>query len=204
MTQQRSTGSKTRLSCSHVHEKNTHPVAQARRHDSRAPMYMKRTHTLANKGSRKREPHKLMLKTWRTLETRQIVQQCAQQHILLNHVCMQTKKGTKLLNHYRRSQGYQKTWSAQRIETIVKHASRPLLQNTTVDCSYNSRQKLRHPWPTGNVETQKLSHTEGRKNNTHIDKMSRPCRHFTKHGSFHMVRGPGLSLSLGRRCGLGD
>ena len=51
-------------------------VAQARRHDYRAPMYMKRTKpTLANKGSRKREPHKLMLKTWRTLETRLIVQQ---------------------------------------------------------------------------------------------------------------------------------
>ena len=118
VTQQRSTGSKTRLSC--------------------APMYMKRTPTLANKGSRKREPHKLMLKTWRTLETRLIVQQCAQQHILLNYVCMQTKKGTKLLNSYQRNQGYQKTWSAQRIQTIVKHASRLLLQNTTVDCSYNS------------------------------------------------------------------
>ena len=50
-------------------------VAQARRHESRAP-------TLANKGSRKRKPHKLMLKARRTLETRLIVQQCAQQHIL--------------------------------------------------------------------------------------------------------------------------
>ena len=126
-------------------------------------MHMKRTPTLANKGSRKREPHKLMLKTWRTLETRLIVQQCAQQHILLNYVYMQTKKETKLLNSYQRNQGYQKTWSAQRIQTIVKHASRPLLQNTTVDCPYNSRQKLRHPWPCENVETQKLSHTEGRK-----------------------------------------
>ena len=28
VTQQRSTGSKTRLSCSHVHEKNTHPCKQ--------------------------------------------------------------------------------------------------------------------------------------------------------------------------------
>ena len=54
-------------------------------------MYMKRTPTIANKGSRKRVPHKLMLKTWRTLETRLIVQQCAQQHMLLNYVCMQTK-----------------------------------------------------------------------------------------------------------------
>ena len=33
-----------------------------------------------------------MLKTWRrTLETRLIVQQRAQQHILLNYVCMLTK-----------------------------------------------------------------------------------------------------------------
>ena len=44
VTRQRSAGSKTRLSCSHVHKKNKLP-------------------TLANKGSRKREPHKLMLKT---------------------------------------------------------------------------------------------------------------------------------------------
>ena len=28
---------------------------------------------------------------WRTLETRLIVQQCVQQHILLNYVCTQTK-----------------------------------------------------------------------------------------------------------------
>ena len=28
MTQQRSSGSKTRISCSHVHEKNTHPCKQ--------------------------------------------------------------------------------------------------------------------------------------------------------------------------------
>ena len=39
-----------------------------------------------------------MLKSWKTLETRLIVQQCAQQHILLNYVSMQTKKETKLLN----------------------------------------------------------------------------------------------------------
>ena len=45
----------------------------------------------------------------------------------------------------------------------VKHSSRPLLQNTTVDCSYISREKFRHLWPSENVETQKLSHTEGRK-----------------------------------------
>ena len=75
--------------------RDTTTKAQARRHDSRAFMCMKRTSTLANKGSRKRKPHKLMLKIWRTLETRLIVQQCAQQHILLNYVCMQTKKGAK-------------------------------------------------------------------------------------------------------------
>ena len=45
VTQQRSSGSKTRISCSHVHERT-----------NKLP-------TLANKGSRKREPHKLMLKT---------------------------------------------------------------------------------------------------------------------------------------------
>ena len=73
------------------------------------------------------------------------------------------KKGAKLLKSHQRSQGYQKTWSAQRIQTIVKHASRPLLQNTTVDCPYNSQEKLRHLWPSENVETQKLSNTEGRK-----------------------------------------
>ena len=32
------------------------------------------------------------------------------------------------------------------------------------------------------------------KNNIHIDKMSRPCRHITKHGSFHILRAPGEVL----------
>ena len=91
------------------------------------------------------------------------------------------------MNSCQRNQGYQKTWSARRIQTFVKHASRPLLQNMTVDCSYNSRQKLRHPWPSDNVETQKLSHTEGRKITSTLTKCSRPCRHITKHGSFHIL-----------------
>ena len=129
-----------------------------------------------------------MLKTWRTLETRLIVQQCAQQHILLNFVCMQTKKETKQLNSCQRNQGYQKTWSAQRIQTIVKHASRPLLQNMTVDCSYNSRQKLRHPWPSVKVERQKLSHTEGRKITSTLTKCLDRADTFQKHGSFHISR----------------
>ena len=83
-----------------------------------------------------------------------------------NQLCLQTIKGggrTKRLNSRQRNQGYQKTWSAQRIQTIVNHTSRPLQQNMTVDCSYHSWQKLRDPWPSENVETQKLSHTEGRK-----------------------------------------
>ena len=118
VTQQRSSGSKTRISCSHVHERtNSCPPLQTRVRE-------------------KKEPHKLMLKTWRTLETTD--RATMQQHIFLNYVCMQSKKGTKLLNSCQRNQGYQKTWSAQRIQTIVKHASRPLLQKTTVDCSYNS------------------------------------------------------------------
>ena len=106
-----------------------------------------------------------------------------------NYDCVQTKKGkTQLLKSRQRNQGYQKTWSAQRIQTISKHASRPLSQNMTVDCSYNSRQKLRDPWPSENAETQKLLHTEGRKITSTLTKMSRPCRHITKHGSFHISR----------------
>ena len=41
----------------------------------------------------RREPHKLMLKTWRTLETRLIVQQCAQQHMLPTMVACRPKRG---------------------------------------------------------------------------------------------------------------
>ena len=74
VTQQRSSGSKTRISCSHVHENNQLP-------------------TLANKGSRKRKPHKLMLKARRNLETRLIVQQCAQQHIPPTMFACRQKKG---------------------------------------------------------------------------------------------------------------
>ena len=79
-----------------------------------------------------------MLKARRNLETRLIVQQCAQQHITLQLCLRAEQKVTKLLKSRQRNQGYQKTWSAQRIRTISKHASRPLSQNMTVDCSYNS------------------------------------------------------------------
>ena len=142
MTQQRSTGSKTRLSCSHVHEKNTHPCKQG---------FEKKGATQTDAENMENSGDKTDRATMRsTTHTPQL--------------CLHAdQKGTKLLNSCQRNQGYQKTWSAQRIQTIVKHASRPLLQNMTVDCSYNSRQKLRHPWPSENVETQKLSHTEGRK-----------------------------------------
>ena len=83
------------------------------------------------------------------------------------------------------NQGYQKTWSAQRIQTISKHASRPLSQNMTVDCSYK---KLRDSWPSENAETQKLLHTEGRKTTSTLTKCLRPCRHITKYESFHTRR----------------
>ena len=121
VTQQRSSGSKTRISCSHVHERtNSCPPLQTR---------------VREKG----KPHKLVLKARRTLETRLIVQQCAQQHILPTMFACRPKRGkTQLLKSRQRNQGYQKTWSAQRIQTISKHASRPLLQNMTVDCSYGS------------------------------------------------------------------
>ena len=125
---------------------------------------MKRTPTLANKGSRKKGATQTDAENMENLVTRLIVQQCAQQHILLNYVCMQTIKGTKPLNSYQRSQGYQKTWLAQRTQTIVKHASRPLLQNTTVDIVHTIRVKnFDILGQMGNVETQKLSRTEGRK-----------------------------------------
>ena len=103
VTQQRSSGSKTRTSCPHVHERtNSCPPLQTRvRENGR--------------------PHKLMLKAGRTLETRLIVQQCAQQHILPTMFACRPKEGnTPLLNSRQRNQGYQKTWSAQRIQTISK------------------------------------------------------------------------------------
>ena len=104
VTQQRSSVWKTRISCSHVHERtNSCPPLQTRVRE------------------KKRKPHKLMLKTGRTLETRLIVQQCAQQHILPTMFACRPKEGnTQLLNSRQRNQGYQKTWSAQRIQTISK------------------------------------------------------------------------------------
>ena len=126
-------------------------------------MYMKRTPTLANKGSRKREPHKLVLKTWRTLETRLIVQQCAQQHILLNYVCMQTKKGDKtvefLTKEPRMAENMVGTKNTNNCKTRI--SSTPAEHDRGLFIQFVK--KLRHPWPSENVETQKLSHTEGRK-----------------------------------------
>ena len=152
-------------------------------------MYMKRTPTLADKGSRKREPHKLMLKTWRTWETRLIVQQCTEQHILLNYVCMQaTKRWTKLLNSCQRDQGYQKTWSAQRIQTIVKKThlvhscrTRPWIVHTIRDKNFDILGQVR-------MLKRRSCRTQKGENNIHIDNMSRPCRHIIQHGSFHILR----------------
>ena len=64
-----STGSETRFPCSHVHE--TNPCKQG----------------FEKKGAAQTDAEK----TWWTLETTLIVQQCAQQHALLNYVCMQTE-----------------------------------------------------------------------------------------------------------------
>ena len=79
-TRQRSTGSETRFSCSHVHE--THPGKQ---------------------GFEKRVPHKLMLKN--LVDSGDNTDR--QQHVLLNCVCMQTepnedcRASTKIVKHSR-------------------------------------------------------------------------------------------------------
>ena len=97
---------------------------------------------------------------------------------------------TKLMNSCQGNQGYQKKWSAQRILKIVKHSSRSLLQNTTVDCSYNLVRETSTTFgPSENVETQKLSHTEGRKITPTLTKCPGPVQtHYKKHGSFHIPR----------------
>ena len=141
---------------SHVHEKNTHPCKQGH------------TNWCWKHGE-----------LWRL-----IVQQCAQQHIL--QLCLHA------------DQNWQNCWIStedakdtrkhgrQKEYRIVKHETRPLLQNTTVDCPYNSWKKLRHLWPSENVET--LSHTDVRKITPTLTKCLDRADTLQKHRSFHSGR----------------
>ena len=87
-----------------------------------------------------------------------------------NYVCVQTKKGkTQLLNSRQRNQGYQKTWSAQRIQTMSKHASRPLFAEHDRGLFIQFVTKTSKSFAKY-AETQKLLHTEGRKTTSILTK----------------------------------
>ena len=154
VTQQRSSGSKTRISCSHVHERTNscHPCKQG---------FEKKGATQTDAENMKNSGDKTDRVTMRSTTHTS------------NYVCVQTKKGkTQLLNSRQRNQGYQKTWSAQRIQTISKHASRPLFAEHDRGLFIQFVTKLRDPWPSEHAETQKLLHTEGRKTTSILTKMS--------------------------------
>ena len=130
-----------------------------------------------------------MLKTGRTLETRLIVQQCAQQHILPTmFACRPKEENTQLLNSRQRNQRYQKTWSAQRIQTISKTRILSTLAEHDRGLSIQFVTKLRDPWPSENTETQKPSHTEGRKTTPTLTKCLDRADTLQKYGSFHIPR----------------
>ena len=106
------------------------------------------------------------------------------------YVCVQTKRGkkTQLLNSRQRNQGYQKTWSAQRIQTISKTriSSTPAEHDRGLSIQFVT--KLRDPWPSENTETQKPSHTEGRKTTPILTKCLDRADTLQNCGSFHIPR----------------
>ena len=129
-----------------------------------------------------------MLKAGRTLETRRIVQQCAQQHILPTMFAYRPKEGnTQLLNSRQRNQGYQKTWSAQRIQTISTTRISSTLAEHDRGLSIQFVTKLRDPWPSENTETQKPSHTEGRKTTPTLTECLDRADTLQKYGCFHIL-----------------
>ena len=115
---------------------------------------------------------------------RLIVQQCAQQHIL--QLCLHADQNWQ--NCWISTEEAKDTRKHGRHKEyrIVKHETRPLLQNTTVDCPYNSWKKLRHLWPSENVET--LSHTDVRKITPTLTKCLDRADTLQKHWSFHSGR----------------
>ena len=129
-----------------------------------------------------------MLRTWRTLDTRLIVQQCAQQHILLNYVCMQTKReqNRRIPNKEAkdtRKHGRHKEYKQKktRISSTPAEHDRGLFI-TIRDKNFEILGQVR-------MLKRRSCRTQKEKYNIHIDKMSRP-RHITKHGSFHKTRVP--------------
>ena len=167
MTQQRSTGSKTRFSCSHVHEKNTHPCKQG---------FEKKGATQTDAENMENSGDKTDRATMRSTTHTS------------NCVCVQTKKGEDKTVEFstkepRIPENMVGTKNTNNCNLVHSCRTRPWIVHTIRDKNFDLLGKVRML-----KETQKLSHTEGRKINIHIDKMSRPCRHITKHGSFHIGR----------------
>ena len=131
-----------------------------------------------------------MLKARKTLETRLIVQQCAQQYILSSMFACRPKKGetdttVEFFDNEPRipenvvgtknTNNFQKT----RISfTPAEHDRGLSIQFVT---------KRRDPWPSENTETQKPSHTEGRKTIPMLTKCLDRADTLQNCGSFHII-----------------
>ena len=81
-----------------------------------------------------------MLKARKTLETRLIVQQCAQQYILPSMFACRPKRETDTTVEFFDNEPRipENVVGTKNTNNFQKHASRSLLQNMTVKCPYNS------------------------------------------------------------------
>ena len=156
-------------------------VAQARRHDSRAPIYTKRTPTLANKGSRKWSHTNWCWKhgeLWRQDWSCNNAVKNTYASKLWLHADQKGDKTVEFLPKKPRiPENMVGTKNTNNRKTRI--SSTPAEHDRGLFIQFVT--KLRHSWPSENVETQKLSHTEGRKITSTLTK----CLDRAD-GSFHM------------------
>ena len=162
-----SRASKTRLSCSHVHEKNTHPRKQ---------VFEKKETIQFDAENMENSGDKTDRATMRS--TTHTPQLCL-------HADQQGDKTVEFFPEEPRipenTVGTQNTNSCKtRISsTPAEHDCGLFIQFVTKTST--------SPWPSEKVETQKLSHTEGEKTST-LTKCLDRADAITKHGSFHTAR----------------
>ena len=108
--------------------------------------------------------------------------------MLLNYVCMQTKKEDKtdefLPREPRIPENIVGTKNTNNCKTRISSTScrtRPWIVHTIRDKNFDILGQVR-------MLKCRSCRTQKEKNNIHMDKMCRPCRHIAKHGSFHIPR----------------
>ena len=130
-----------------------------------------------------------MLKARKTLETRLIVQQCAQQYILPSMFACRPKRETDTTveffdNEPRIPENVVGTKNTNNFKTRISST----LTEHDRGLSIQFVTKRRDPWPSENTETQKPSHTEGRKTIPMLTKCLDRADTLQKCGSFHIPR----------------